>query len=247
MLFKPVFGKKLRYNAVFALGLILLFGISRFFAVRYGIASGNNTYTSLIFGLMILAPFVLLSKKGRKHMGLARPRNPIWVLYAFIYGILMSLLVCVLGVLFFKKTVANWFVYIGESYPLDLATISGDDKIIYFAVFLLIGISFSPLGEEFLYRGMIHGSLANKFGQRGAALIDSAAFGLTHLAHFGIIYVSGIWEFLPVPAFLWVVLMFLTGLLFNFCKSRAGSIWGAVVSHMGFNVGMTYLIFYYLF
>ena len=76
--------------------------------------------------------------------------------------------------------------------------------------------------------------------------MDSAAFGLTHLAHFGIVYIANEWHFLLVPALIWTTLIFLTGILFNICKYKSGSIWGAILSHMGFNLSMTYFIFYHI-
>lgn len=67
-----------------------------------------------------------------------------------------------------------------------------------------------------------------------------------HIAHFGIIYASGIWLFLPIPATLWVVAMFAVSQLFFRCKQLCDSIWGAVVAHSGFNFAMMYLIFFQL-
>ena len=108
-------------------------------------------------------------------------------------------------------------------------------------------MTFSPLGEELLYRGLVHGCFLNKFGEKKSALIDSAAFGVTHLAHFGIVYNNNIWDFYLIPGLLWITLMFLTGLVFNISKSISNSILGAIVSHMAFNITMTYLIFYKIF
>lgn len=108
-------------------------------------------------------------------------------------------------------------------------------------------MTFSPCGEELLYRGLIHGSLINRFGDRKSAVIDSLAFGLTHLAHFGIIYQYSSWNFYLIPSLIWIALIFVTGLTFNFCRKISDSIWGAIISHMAFNMTMTYLIFYEIF
>lgn len=105
---------------------------------------------------------------------------------------------------------------------------------------------FSPIGEELLYRGVVHGSFVSKFGEGKASIFDSSAFALTHLAHFEIVYVLGIWHFLPVPALIWVLSMFAVSQLFFQCKQFCGSIWGAVIAHSGFNFMMMYLIFYQL-
>ena len=108
-------------------------------------------------------------------------------------------------------------------------------------------MTFSPIGEELMYKGMIHQSLVNKFGDKTASIIDSSAFGVTHLAHFGLVYEFDEWNILFLPAILWVTLIFITGLIFNFCKDKTESILGAILSHAGFNFAMTYFIFYQLF
>lgn len=239
--------RKINFNWVFGMVLIAIFMVVRFIAVLYGIQTGNNQYLSLVFIVMALTPFLFLDKSGRRFIGIKKFDRMQWVLYAFLSGVLASTCVYVLGLILFQKTDSNWFVYIGKNYPVDVLSLSAQDKWMYFLIFSVIGATFSPFGEELLYRGVIHGSLASKFGETSAAIIDSAAFGITHLAHFGIVYLNHTWQFLPFPAVIWVVLMFLTGMVFNFCKSRSGSVWGAVVSHIGFNIAMTYFILYGIF
>ena len=81
-------------------------------------------------------------------------------------------------------------------------------------------------------------------GGKIAAIIESAAFAITHIAHFGLIYLNGQWNFLIIPALIWVLAMFAVSLLFLHFKKRSVSIWGAVVCHAGFNLGMIFCIFY---
>ena len=116
----------------------------------------------------------------------------------------------------------------------------------YFAIFAIIGMTFSPIGEELLYRGLIHQSFVPKFGNNKASILDSLAFAVVHLAHFGIIYTNGNWKFLIIPAILWITLMFLTSRLFYYCKIKTDSIYGAIIGHAGFNLAMTYFIFYHI-
>lgn len=72
----------------------------------------------------------------------------------------------------------------------------------------------------------------------------SNAFAITHLCHFGVIYTAGTWDFLPLPSLLWLVAMFMVGQVAFRCKQRSESIYGAVLSHSGFNLAMMYVIFY---
>ena len=52
-------------------------------------------------------------------------------------------------------------------------------------------MTFSPIGEELFYRGIVHGSFTGRFGEQKASFFDSLTFAITHLAHFGIVYVLG--------------------------------------------------------
>lgn len=78
----------------------------------------------------------------------------------------------------------------------------GGGKWMYFLIAATPSMIFSPIGEEFLYRGVVHGSFVGRFGEVHASYLNGLAFALTHLAHFGIVYTVLGWTFLPVPAFL---------------------------------------------
>lgn len=238
---------KIPFNWQLGLLLVLLFSISRFAAVLHGLQTGNNLFLTTLFVLMAMLPFLLLSKEGRRSVKIQRPAGVLPLLYSLLLGIGISALIYALGQWLYGSELSNWFRYIGESYPVRIAELSEADKRIYFIVFVSIGVTFSPLGEELFYRGLVHGTFVPQLGERKAALLDSAAFSMVHLAHFGLIFHLGAWSFYPVPALLWMSCMFATGLLFNYCKNLCGSVWGAVVCHMGFNVAMTYLIFYRIY
>ncbi len=244
---KPFLRTRINYSWQLGLTLILVFGFLRIWAVRYGIESGNNSFLSVVFIAMALLPFLLLSKSGRKQMGIRRIQNPLWIPAGFLVGAVSCLLIYAIGQLAFGDTMSNWFRYIGSTYPLDFETVSDVDRKIYFWIIAGIGMTFSPFGEELLYRGLVHDSLAQKWSERTAAMLDSLAFGLTHLIHFGWVFHAGEWQLLSFPAICWVALMFATGLVFNLCKSMSNSIWGAVIAHMGFNLTMTFCIFYLIY
>ncbi len=244
---KNFWSRKINFDWRLGLFLIVVFGIFRFAAVLYGIQSGDNRYLSVIFILMIALPFLILSNNGKEYIKIKKSKNISTLIYSFLLGVIICTIIFFIGQLLYGNELSNWFKYIGESYPINFGEISTGDKKIYFIIFLIIGMTFSPLGEELLYRGLIHGSLISKFGEKKSAIIDSLAFGLTHMAHFGIIYHDSSWKFYLIPSLIWVSLIFITGLIFNKCKNFSDSIWGAVISHMGFNVTMTYLIFYQIF
>jgi len=241
------FNKSFKFNWQFGMVLILLFGVPRFFIVLNANQTGNYNFTSIIFLLMWVTPFILLTQKGRKIIGISKTRKYSWLLYSFLIGITVCVIVYFIGELFYQNSISHWFVYISKSYgAIPIEELEGKNMHAYFAVFALIGMTFSPIGEELLYRGLIHQSFILKFGDNKASIIDSLAFAIVHLAHFGIIYVNGTWKFLFVPALLWMFLMFMTSRIFYFCKLKTNSIYGAILSHAGFNLAMTYFIFYHI-
>ena len=244
---KEYWKDRIELNWRLGIVLIIIFTLSRFIAVMYGIQTGDNKYLSIVFVSMIAFPFLLLNKDGRHYAYIKKPKSLVQLLKSFLIGGIVCYLIYLLGQLIFGGDSLNWFKYIGESYPINFDNISSSDKRIYFIVFTMIGMTFSPFGEELLYRGLIHSSFVKKYGQNKSAIIDSLAFGIAHLAHYGLIYHENTWTFKIIPAFLWLSLMFMTGLVLNYCKRISDSIWGAIIAHMAFNMTMTYLIFYKLF
>ena len=239
---------KLTFSWPLGLLLILMFGVPRFFLVLDANQSGSYSLTSVIFVIMILTPFLLLTRNGRQRIGITFPKNILWLTGSFLLGALLCAFIFWIGNTLYQDTLSNWFVYISESYssvPHDQLT--GSNQWTYFLTFALIGMTFSPIGEEFLYRGLIHECFAGRFGDNRASMIDSAAFAIVHLAHFGIVFSAGEWTFLAVPALLWMALMYVAGRIFYVCRQKTGSIFGAVISHAGFNLAMTWFIFFYIF
>lgn len=173
-------------------------------------------------------------------MGIRKSTRPFWLVWGFLLGCGMCLLLFAITRLAFGPDISNPFVYIAT-----LAD-TGNSSAVYFLVYLIIVMTFSPFGEELFYRGVVHQAFKPAFGERKASMIDSAAFALTHLAHFGIVYTLAGWKFLPFPALLWLTAMFFTCMVFNHVRKESGSILGAILTHAGFNFGMGFLIFYAL-
>ncbi len=219
--------------------LIFLFGIPRFVLVLQSNVSGQSQFVSIIFTLMMFTPLIFLKKPGRKEMGIRKFSNLWWLPGSLLLGLAMCALFYLIFLLLFGSEISNPFVYI------EGKTFNGEGNLVYLIIYLVIVMTFSPIGEELFYRGVVHKTFGDTLGDRKAALIDSAAFALTHLAHFGIVYTMGIWKFLPLASLIWMGSMFLICLVFNWIKRKSGSILGAVLTHAGFNAGMG-LIFYYL-
>lgn len=242
---RPFWRRYFHFNAALGVGLLLIICIPRFFMVLNANVTGNYGSIGLVMVASALVPYLLLTSKGRKEIGIRKPINFKWIFYSFLVGIVMSTVIFLVGKGLYDVTINNWYVYIARSYNIADG-LNAHDKLIYFLVFAGTGMIFSPIGEELFFRGIVHSSFASSYGEKRATIIESFAFALTHLAHFGIVYVSGFWEFLLIPSILWITAMFVTSLVFVRCKKATGSILGAIASHAGFNLAMIYCIFYHL-
>lgn len=241
---KKFWARYFRFDWKLGLFLILLFGIPRFIIVLHAYVTQSYGTVMFVFLAMWLAPFILLTQAGRKGIGMRRPSSWARTGLSFLAGGL----ICYLLLRFFGglygHSIDNPFVYIGGNNPTS--SLSGENKTLYFWIAVIPSMIFSPIGEELLYRGLIHGSFVPRFGETTASIFDSSAFALTHIAHFGIIYTAGSWHFTFLPTLLWVFCMFVVSQLFFRCKCYCGSIWGASIAHAGFNFVMMYGIFYLL-
>jgi membrane protease YdiL (CAAX protease family) len=224
--------------------LLVLFGLVRVALVLLANVTGSYQAVSFVFVAMIALPLIMLTREGRTRIGLVRPSRWRWVVPALIAGVAMALTVHAAAAALWGHTLSHPFAYIASSYSDVPASPSDEDRLIYFIIFAVIGMIFSPIGEELLYRGVAHESIAADLGDRRAALIDAAAFAVTHVAHFGLVFVAGAWAFLPLPALFWVSTMFLASLAFYGFRMLTGSLAGAITAHAGFNLAMNWVIFY---
>lgn len=242
---RPLWRRVFSFDWKFGLFLILAVCIPRFILVLHANATGNYSSIGLIMVISAVAPFIFLSKYGRKKIGITKPENYRWLLIAFVTGLAVSMLLYLTGQSLYGSSYENWYNYIGRSYKIP-AGIAENEKAILFTIVAVTGMTFSPIGEELFFRGIVHASFAKSIGEKNASVVDSSAFAATHLSHFGLVFISGQWQIIPMPALLWLSGMFLVSGLFFICKRYSGSILGAIICHAGFNLAMIYCIFYLL-
>ncbi len=240
---RPFWRNFFQLNWKFGLFLILALCIPRFLLVLQANQTSNYGFIGAMMIISALVPFIFLSKAGRAQIGLIKSNAYGMLIAAFIIGIALSLFLHVIGKLLYEDSFQNWYAYIGKSYNIP-EVISASDKITLFLVMAITGMIFSPIGEELFFRGVVHGSFAKSIGDQKASIVDSLAFAFTHIAHFGLVFINGNWNFYFVPTLLWVIGMFLVSIAFFQMKKSSGSILGAVLCHAGFNLGMIYCIFY---
>lgn len=242
---RPFWRNFFAFDWKFGLFLILVFCIPRFILVLHANATGNYTSIGLIMLISAAAPFIFLTRYGRKKIGITKPRKYNSLIIAFIAGLIFSFLLYFLGQTLYGNSYENWYQYIGKSYNISPG-INQHDKAILFTIVVVTGITFSPVGEELFFRGIIHSSFAKFVGEKKASVIDSSVFALTHISHFGLVFISNKWSFFAIPALLWVSAMFLVSVMFFYFKQYAGSVLGAMICHSAFNLGMIWCIFYLL-
>lgn len=240
---RPFWSKIFNFDWKFGLFLILLICIPRFGLVLQANATANYGYIGLVMLISAIAPFIFLNKSGRKKIGIKKTENRNWLIIAFSIGVAFSVSLYFLGETLYGNSYANWYNYIGKSYSIPEG-IDQQGKLVMFGIMALTGMTFSPIGEELFFRGIVHSSFANSVGNRKASLIDGSAFALVHISHFGLVFHNQQWEFLLLPTLIWVLSMFLVSILFYVCRKRSGSILGAIICHSAFNLGMIYCIFY---
>ncbi len=240
---KPFWRKLFNFDWKFGLFLIVIICITRFILVLDANQNSNYSYIGLIMTISAIVPFIFLSKYGRKTIGLTRPKNYSWLFYGFILGLIFSVILHFLGDSIYGNTFENWYVYIGKSYNIPVG-INPNDKATLFLIMAITGMIFSPIGEELFFRGIVHSSFAKSLGNLKASIIDSSAFALTHISHFGLIFINNELKFSLIPTIIWVISMFLVSILFSLCKKKSGSLLGAIITHAAFNLGMIYCIFY---
>jgi membrane protease YdiL (CAAX protease family) len=238
-------GKFFDFKWKFGLFLILIICVPRFILVLNANETANYSYIGLIMTVTAIAPFIFLNKYGRKVIGLTKPKNYSWLLWSLAFGIIFSVLLYFIGELIYKDTFENWYVYIGKSYNIP-TEIKPNDKLIMFIIMAIVGMTFSPIGEELFFRGIVHSSFAKSFGDKKASIIDSSAFAIIHISHFGLVFINNQWDLLIIPTVIWVLSMFFISISFYKCREKSGSLFGAMICHSAFNLGMIYCIFYLL-
>jgi membrane protease YdiL (CAAX protease family) len=208
----------------------------------YWMLTGSYNAVIIIFIVFALLPFIVLDKNARREIGFVRMRWH-WATISFLTGVVAASLVYLAGYVLFGNSELNWFVAIMKTFDKDkMIQLVKSDVLLFMAVSLPVMV-FSPLGEEFFFRGLLHESLTIRFSSTQALTVDAVFFGVTHLAHYGLLIKGGSLHVLPSAA-VWIVLMSATAIIFYKVKRASGSIWGAVLCHSGFNLAMMTIIFY---
>lgn len=208
----------------------------------YWMLTGSYNAVIIIFIVFALLPFLTLDKELRRAIGFVGMRVH-WIPAAFIIGAAAAYVVYLVGYWMYGHSELNWFTATMKTFDRNGIIAQVRSNVFLFLAFSLPVMIFSPLGEEFFFRGILHESYASRFSPAVAISADALFFGVTHLAHYGI-YTNGSTLTILPSSIVWIILMSATAIVFYFVKKLSGSIWGAVICHSGFNLSMMTIIFY---
>ncbi|MGJ9418351.1 CPBP family intramembrane glutamic endopeptidase [Massilia sp. CMS3.1] len=209
-------------------------------AAVFGPASWRALFV-VVFVAMASLPWMVLSREGRRQIGLQRPRHPGWLALGLLLGALAASACYLLGATLYGASADNWFVSIARSYQLQPT--GGWSLLRLHLTFTVIACLFSPIGEEIFFRGFLQKVLEDRHGRTGATVMEAALFALVHLCHHGILVGAAGVQVLPVSGALWVAQMFLLSLMFAWLRRRGDSVMPAIAAHAAFNAAMNGWIF----
>lgn len=219
------------------------FVISIIFVVHAAIRFGG-LWDPLFYPLSMVIlwplPWLLSSKASRRAMGFNGSVSTHWLLTGPVAALILLVIIILTSWVFFGDSEANWLVQHAIYLDETLMSLPPEtDTLVRFAVATLPAMLFSPLAEEFLYRGFMLTDFSMRWGKSAAMLIQASAFALLHLAHYGLS------PFQPDLIAVFIPSMFAAGLVFGWIRHKSGSIWIAVWSHSVFNLGMNGMVFFW--
>lgn len=227
-----------------ALTLVLMLAAG-FAAMRAGGVLGPPALRWMLpvsFTVMALMPWLLMNAEGRRQIGLRRPERAGAWLPAIGIGALASLACFGIGMVLFGQSADHWFVSIANNYRGVMDT-AGMSMLALHLVFTLPALIFSPIAEEIFFRGILQRTLEQHLSSRASTVIECGAFAAVHLCHHGLVMEAAGLGWLPLSGSLWMILMFVTALLFAAIRKRSGSLYPAMAAHAAFNLTMNALIF----
>jgi membrane protease YdiL (CAAX protease family) len=226
---------------IFKQSWILILILYIFLALIRGLgAFGHENIRMLImvgFILMWFLPFLFFSKHGRRSIGIKKVENPLWLLWGVLIGSFAAFAILGIGALFTMNNIEHWYISIVN----QVISPEMRELLPFVSIFFMTTIPsmiFSPIGEELFFRGMIHETIREKTGEKIATLVNSFAFALVHIFHYGFVLDGTKLQYLVGPGIVWFLLMFTLSVLFTVCRKKSGSIFPAILAHSSFNLVM---------
>jgi len=188
-----------------------------------------------------LAP-ILLTWEGRREIGLClQGVRPISVAASGLAGVGCAVIGFWLGVAFFGDSTQSWVGSLRVYFRLDdMVGLLPAWGII--ALYAIPAMTLTPIGEEILFRGILHQSFARRWNLATATLVNCFFYGLMYL------YVHGLWHdqdgfhLRLVSGAVMVLILAIFGAVYTYCRLRAGSLLASMAAHAGFNFAMIVIL-----
>ncbi|HEY6848579.1 MAG TPA: type II CAAX endopeptidase family protein [Terracidiphilus sp.] len=235
-LVKPFWTNLLGPSWVVALVIFAIVASVRFF-VFLGPYSLQELLFLQIVGLWTL-PFVLLTDRGRRQIGLTAAGTTAGpLLGGAVTGAVCGFLLFKLGTEIYGNSPNNWDLSIRSYLRFDeMRGLLSPAEL--FALYAFPAVFVNPAGEEILFRGLIQEAFSSRFNRAFSSAVSSVLFGMLYL------YLHGIWHdgsgfhLRLGSAVLAIVLLSLIGFTFHLCRVLSGSLWAAMTAHAGFNLAL---------
>ncbi len=229
-----------RTHLFFVLVLAVVFAVMR--AVGMLGPRSLQYFLPASFLMMMLMPWILLNREGRRQMGLVFPTRVHGFISAIVLGALLAIACFAIGFVLFGTSVDNWYISIANNYRSIMDT-SRFTMMQLHLIFTLPALLFSPIGEELFFRGLLQRALEERFSSVKSTAMECGIFGVVHLCHHGLFWGAAGLTVLPYSGAMWVCLMFMAGFLFAWLRKHYASLYPAMISHASFNLAMNICIF----
>lgn len=233
-MFRPIVRRTASPLAVVA----AVFGVHAL--IRFG---GLWNFQMIALSMVVVwpLPWLLCAREGRTEIGLRAPVSWWWVVSGPAVGLAVLGIGAAVAWALFGSGPDNWFTH----HATELGRIAADvppglSAPALFGALTVPAMIFSPLGEEFLYRGFILRVGSTLWGDRAGTVGQAAAFAFVHLAHYGLQPVQ------PAVIGLFLPTNFLVALALAWMVRRNRSLWVAVAAHSVYNPGLNGLVFWLL-
>jgi hypothetical protein len=194
------------------------------------------------FILMAIVPFLFYNKDGREMMGFKGIEKPVWIIIVILIGIGIAIIIGVIGYVLYGTGEENWYVTMMNTYKAN-PQLTEMPKIYFFLITTIPLMILGPVGEEFLFRGVIHSSIKEKWGVTAGMIVNSLTFALIYVFYHGIHQTGTGIVYMPVSGLIWFSLIFISGIFFTLIRERTGSLWLSIISHSAYILTMNIFIF----
>jgi membrane protease YdiL (CAAX protease family) len=228
---------------IFSLLLLALLAAMRFYAV-FGPPRARILFL-IHFLAMWALPFIVLTAQGRREIGLRKQGNSLSALaLSALAGACAGLAVYAAGMALYGASPDNWCVSIRDGFHIAEMR-AAMPLAAAFAAVVLPAMILSPIGEEILFRGLLHQSFVRRWNVPVGTVVNGLAFGLVHLHVHGLWHDAAGFHLRLVSGALMVLLMAGLSAVFTLCRLRTGSLYASMIAHSACNLAMIGMIFFY--